>query len=32
MEPVNVSGNTKRNSRILKEGGGGGGQIFIKLT
>lgn len=31
MEPVNVSGNTKRNSRILKEGGGGG-QIFIKLT
>lgn len=30
MELVNVSGNTKRNSRILKEGGGGG--KFLKLT
>lgn len=30
MELVNVSGNTKRNSRILKEGGGG--FKFLKLT
>lgn len=30
MELVNVTGNTKRNSRILKEGGGG--VKFVKLT
>lgn len=28
MELVNVSGNTKRNSRILKEGGGGGSNFL----